>query len=504
MNMQTSDRIAFNTIIQYIRLFLNLVIGLYSIRVIFNALGASDYGIYDVIAGVITILGFVNSSLTQTSIRFLSVSLGANNKTVLRQTFNNCFWLHCYIAAILFVVLEIIGQFLFRGYLNIPIERIEASRIVYHCMAATLFLNIFVTPFSALITSHEKFLYASIISIFDSILKLGIAFVLLYAQSDKLILYGILMMGITIVNVLLFIIYNIFKYRDEIHISKPLLRGLKKQTGFAGWTVLDVFGNLATRQGYSIILNKFFGTDVNAVFALSRQVEGQMFNISAAVIDTMKPQIMKSYGANDKERMFRLSMTAGKFGFSLMSLVVIPLFVFMPEILQLWLIKVPEGTVLFTRLMILACMSEQLTRGLVYACQATGHIKYFSIVVSLIRILALPISIFLFWLGLPAYSAIIAFLVCECCGSLARVFVISITESFDAKFFLNEITMRILPPFLISLALLFAVSNYISTIYMLLLSSIFGDVLFVVLFYVISISRPEKQALKSVVNKIKR
>lgn len=158
--------------------------------------------------------------------------------------------------------------------------------------------------------------------------------------------------------------------------GKPSFKGIKKQSKFAGWTIIDVLGTIANRQGYAIMLNKFFGPVTNAAFALARQIEGQIYTISAAVIDTIKPQIMKSYGSNDRERMFKLSMTAGKFGFILMSFIAIPLIVMMPLILELWLKSVPESTVTFARLMVLACMSEQLTRGLVYACQAIGHIKW--------------------------------------------------------------------------------------------------------------------------------
>lgn len=502
--MRVANKVAINTAIQYARLLLNFVISLYSVRVILNALGASDYGIYDVVAGVIAILGFLNSSLSQTSIRYLSVSLGKNNLHDLRNTFNNCFWLHLFIAIIIVVVLEFVGLYIFDGFLNIPSERIESARIVYHYMVITMFLQIFVTPFSALIISHENFLYSSCISILDSFLKLGIAFLLIFTVSDKLVVYGTLMAVVTVINTIMYILYVFVKYRNEFCIGKLSFEGIKKQSKFAGWTIVDVLSTIANRQGYAIMLNKFFGPVVNAAFALARQVEGQMYTISAAVIDTMKPQIMKSYGSNDKERMFKLSMTAGKFGFILMSFVAIPLIVMMPLILELWLKNVPEGTVTFARLMVLACMSEQLTRGLVYACQATGRIKWFSIIVSCIRISALPISILLLSLGCSSYMAIVVFLICEVTGSISRIFVISKFGKFSALNFFQNVINRILPSFIIAFLLCFAIHSFYNSLLFVFINIIITSFVYLVFIYIISLSIEERYVINTIIKSVVR
>lgn len=500
--MQIANKVAVNTAIQYTRLLLNFVISLYSVRVILNALGASDYGVYDVIAGIIAILGFLNSSLSQTSIRYLSVSLGKNNLSDLRNTFNNCFWLHLFIAIGIVVVLEFVGLFIFDGFLNIPQERIKAARIVFHCMSVTMFLHVFVTPFSAFIISHENFLYSSCISILDSLLKLGIAFFLTFTAADKLVVYGILMTTVIVINVIMYILYVFIKYRNEFYIRQPSFMGMKKQSAFAGWTIVDVLGTIANRQGYAIMLNKFFGPVTNAAFALARQIEGQIYTISAAVIDTMKPQIMKSYGSNDKERMFKLSMTAGKFGFILMSLVAIPLIVMMPLILALWLKNVPEDTVTFARLMVLACMSEQLTRGLVYACQATGHIKWFSIIVSCIRVSALPISIILLSLGCASYVAIIVFLICEVTGSIARIFIISKFEKFNVLNFFQNVINRVLPSFIIAFLLCCTIHFFYNTLLSMIFNIVITSFVYLTFVYVTTLSTEERYVINNVIKSV--
>lgn len=503
--MQNANRVAKNTVVQYLRLIINLIVALFSVRLILNALGPDDYGLYDVVAGVIGFMGFIDASLSQTSIRFISVSLGEANKEKINATFNNCFWLHLGIATITVVILKIISLFLFDGFLNIHTSRIDAAKIIYQCMCVITFLQIASTPFHALITSHEKFVFASLVSILDSILKLLIAILLVYTTYDKLIIYGILMAGITLVNTILYIIYIQIKYPQEVRLSNPNIYGIRQQTGFAGWILFDVLGSVFNRQGYSIMLNKFFGTNTNAIFAISRQIEGQIYGVSAAVIDTMKPQIMKSYGAGDKERMFRLSMTAGKFGFMLMSFVCIPLLVMMPTILQLWLGNVPEGTILFARLMVIACMSEQVTRGLVYANQATGNIKWFSIIVSLIRALALPTSIIVALSGMPASATIFIFVIFEALGSLSRIIIVSKTNELKPYIFLKEICLKIILPFFIAGLLYYVLTLYSESV--LLIFTVDLTIVYIVyclLIYYLGLSEMEKNIIMSMTQKMLR
>ena len=318
--MQTANRVAFNTIINYIKLVLNVVIGLVSVRLILAALGKVDFGIYDVVGGVVSLLSFVATSLAQASMRFISVSLGKNDIEDIRKTFRTCFWLHVSVAIILSIIVEIVGLFLFDGYLDIPENRIFAAKVIYHCVTVTLFLNIVQAPFRALINSHEKFWYTSIIGILNSVLKLLIAIIITYWFVDKLIVYGILLAFITVIDFFLIAGYVTNLYRDQISYKRATIPEMKEMTGFVGWTLLDVLSSLLNRQGYAILLNRFFGPVTNATFALARQLEGHMYSISASVVGTMKPQVMKSYGAGDQYRMFRLSMTAGKFGCILMSL----------------------------------------------------------------------------------------------------------------------------------------------------------------------------------------
>lgn len=496
--MQTVNRVAFNTVVNYIQLVLNVVIGLVSVRLILAALGKVDYGIYDVVGGTVTLLSFFTQSLAQASIRFISVSIGTNKIDEIRRTFRICFWLHVSIALILAIIIEIVGLFLFDGFLDIPDDRIFAAKLIYHCVVAKLVLGIILTPYRALINSHEKFWYTSIIGILNSILKLVIAIVITYWFVDKLITYGVLLLLVSVIDFILIAGYVTYLYKEQISYKRTMFKEMRNMTGFVGWTLLDVLGSVVNRQGYAVMLNRFFGPVTNATFALATQLSGHMYSVSASAVGTMKPQIMKSFGKGDQNRMFRLSMTSGKIGFALMSVVCVPLVVMMPDILSLWLKDYPEGTVLFSRLMILACMAEQLTRGLVFANQAVGNIKWFSIIVSLVRGAAFPISWVLLWFGYPDYIAIIVFLICETLGSYSRVIVLSKISKFNRYDFYRQVLIKILPPVMLAFIVCILLYHYISGWLGLILSAVVTTIVYCLVVYYFGLTQEEKNSIHDI------
>lgn len=502
--MNNTNKVAINSMAMYVQLILNVLIGLVSVRIVLNALGASDYGLYNLVAGIIAMLSFVNSSLSQTSVRFISVSLGEGIVERINKTFSSCLSLHVIIALVLSAVLELVGLFMFNGFLNIPLDRVDTAKVIFHCMTFSLFLNVLGSPFRAMLVAHERFLYLTIIGISDAILKLLIALIVTFDFSDKLEIYGLLMVIVTVFDVLSFVLMCAMKYRKDIHFVKCERTEFKGVFGFAGWTLLDVVGTVATRQGYAIILNLFFGTIVNAVFAISRQIEGHIYTLSASIIDAMKPQIMKSQGAGDTERMFRLSLSAGKLGFTMMAFVAIPLIVFMDDILQIWLKEVPEGTASFSSLLIIACMSEQITRGLVYANQAIGNIKWFSISVSTMRFMALPVSCLLFIAGTPAITAIYVFVICEALGSFSRILILKKISDFKPIEFISSVLLRIIPPFVISIGICWVQSRILFGVSGICISAIVSCLIYAILSYIIGLDKTERTAINRIIGSVAR
>lgn len=500
--MITSNRIALNTFIQYIQLFIQVLCGLITVRFVLNALGPSDYGIYDVIGGIVAMMGFITSSLSQTSMRFISVSLGKNDLSITKRTFKSCLYVHVIISLVFSIALELIGLYLFNNNINIPADRISVAHFIYRCMIISLFFNIISTPFLALIFSHEHFFYTTLIGILEAILKLTIAIAISNVESDRLWLYGLLMAIVSLSSATLYMSYSIFKYRSMISIGKPKYIELKEIIGFAGWTLLDVFGISATRQGYSILITQFFGPSTNASFALARQISGPIDTIGASVVNTIKPQLMISKGSGDEQRMFRLSLSAGKFSVSLTSLIIIPLMITMPEALSLWLKVVPQDTVLFTRLILGTILLDQMTKGLVYANQAEGNIKWFSIIVSSIRFMALPVSLVLFINNYPVHYAVIVFLVFEGLSSLSKVLILSKISSFKIYLFLESVFLRIIPLLIISAFVCVLLYHYLNGIWGLIFITLINSLVYISLLYLFGLTKEEKFSTQTLINSL--
>lgn len=497
--MSSAKRVAVNSVVQYINLIINVVFGLYSVRLILGALGEVDYGIYGIVGGVISMLAFLNTSLAQTSVRYLSVCLGKKDIVGLRNTFNDCFWLHLFLAFALAVLFELLFPFLFNGLLKIPSERIDAAKWVYHCMVFVLFLKISTTPFSALVVSHEKFVYVSLLGIANTCAKLFVAYALWIVNHDKLITYAVLMAVVTSVDVLLYLVFLIVKYKGEVRISRPYFEGMKRLTGFAGWTIVDTVGNVVSRQGYPIVLNHFFGAAINAAYEIGRQVAGHVYVVSSTCVETIKPQIIKSYGVNDTDRMLKLSLTAGKIGFIMMSFVTIPLFIMMPYILDLWLVQVPKGAITFARMLMVVEMVEQLTKGITYACQAMGRIRGISILVAGFRILGIVLSAVAFLFIHQPIIALYFFIVCESLASFSRVIVLSKISQFRIRMFIKQILIGILPSFFIAFTTCYLVYMLKDGLLWVLFSIMVTVIVYSLMTYLIGLTDDEKQSINSIV-----
>ena len=498
--MNPANRVAFNTLVQYVQLFLQLLLGLITVRLVLDTLGPEDYGIYDMIGGIIAMMSLISSSLSQTSMRFLSVSLGKSDKNQTRETFKSCFFVHVIVAVGLFILLEMLGFFLFNGDLNVSDERLNTAHIVYHCMTFSLFLNILSTPFIALISANEHFFYLSIVGLIVALFKLAIAFIISNTHIDKLMLYGILMAGITIVATLLYVFFCFYRYNEQISIGKTSFKETIKIFSFAGWTLFDVFGLSVPRQGYSVLITQYFGPVVNASYSIAKQMGSYIDTIGISVVNTMKPQLMISEGSGHTNRMFRLALTAGKFGISLTSLVIVPFIVMMPEALALWLKEVPENTVLFTRLILGVVLVDQITQGLFFANQAVGNIKWFSIIVSSIRMMSLPISWIFFYFGYPAYYAIVIFLVVETLASISRVVVLSIISEFKISLFIKSVFLRVVPLLCSSFIVCYVLYKFFTGLWGMIFIVCFNLFVFVTAMFFLGLTKEEKRTVSQLFN----
>lgn len=359
-----------------------MVVMLYVTRIVLEALGVIDYGIYNVVAGSIAILGFFRNSLAITMQRFLNHYQGENNFDKQKQVFNIGIVFHWAVALLLVLFFIVLGYFLFNGILNIPDERIYASKIVYLSLIITTFLTVITAPYDATITAHENMLFYSIVGIVDSFLKLAVAFVIIYIGGDKLILYAILMMVIPLFETATMRIYCKVNYAECVfHPRKEWNRPLANEMiKFAGWSLVGASTNVVSNHGANLALNHFFGAAINAVAGIANQIQGVLTVLYTGMMKSLTPVIFKTEGAGDTQNMMEYSYYGCKYSALLFSFLAVPVFIQTPFLLKVWLVEVPEWTILFVRLQLIRALIEQLGASLMNALNATNHVKNINII----------------------------------------------------------------------------------------------------------------------------
>jgi O-antigen/teichoic acid export membrane protein len=303
------------------------------------------------------------------------------------------------------IIIETIGYFLFKGVLKIEADRLFAARTIFHFMAVSAFFTIISVPYDAVIYARENMILIAIMGVFEAVLKLSVAFYVTWTNSDKLIIYGMLMAGISVLMMLIQRIYCHLKYQEVIISPKRYFNKVifKEMTGFAGWVYLNSATSIIGNYGLGIVLNNFWGAALNAAQGIASQLNGQMMAFSNTMMKALNPGIVKAEGGGERERMLKMSLIGCKFSFLLFSFFAIPFLLETPYILKLWLKNVPDWTIIFCRLAILRTLLEQLTSALDTSISAQGDIKRISIVKSVLNIIPLPLIYFLFSNGSPPY-----------------------------------------------------------------------------------------------------
>ena len=442
--MQPAKRVIKNTGFLYGRMVITIFISLYSTRLILNALGEVDYGIFNLIGGVIAMLSFINGAMIIATQRYLSIHLGAGDAKKLKSVFSSSIILHLIISLIIVLLLETGGFFLFNGGLNIPADRIGTAKIIFHFMVISTFFTINAVPYDASINSHENMLFDALLGILESITKLGIAIWLVYSGFDKLILYGLLTAALTIIIRLVKSIYCSRKY-EECRLSFKLnidIGLLKEMVSFAGWNVFGLFCSVLKSQGLAILLNLFFGIVVNAAYGIANTVNSNIRAFSTNMIRAILPQITKSEGSGDRQRMLRLSVFESKMSFFLLAFFAIPIIVEMPFVLKIWLKSVPENAIIFCQLILVISLIYQITVGMMAAITSVGNIKVFQIVVGAVEIFNLPFAYALVKFGLASYWVFVGLIFLEVIAGGLKIWFAHKVAGLDINDFLIKTIMN--------------------------------------------------------------
>lgn len=409
--MSNNKRIAKNTAFLYFRQLIIMMVSIYTSRVILDVLGVSDYGVYNVVGGIVTMMSFLNGALGSSSSRFLTYELGKGNQDKLNCTFSASLNLHICVALIVLIVGETLGLWFFYEKLVIPDDRLVAAFWVYQFSIITTMINFTQVPYNASLIAHENMSIYAYVGLYEAISKLIIAYLLMKSPIDKLIFYGLLLM-LNTVSIQLFYRFYMSKRYQECHFRLVKEKTLYKALlGYSGW---DLFGGVAVicqSQGINILLNLFFGPVVNAARAIAVQVQNAVSMFVNNFLTAVRPQVVKNFAEDRTDEMYQLTFNAAKFAYLLMLALVLPVCFEINFILNLWLGKnMPPDTPVFAVLVLCTYLMETYHQASLMSYHAIGKIKLGNIVGGTLMICALPLSYVALKLGTPAYSVFIVIL----------------------------------------------------------------------------------------------
>ena len=392
-----NKRIAKNTLYLYLRMAFSVIVSLYTSRVVLDTLGVTDYGIYSVVGGIVVMFKFINTSMSGATSRFLSYEMGRNNYPMLQKTFSSALIVHAIIALLILVLAETIGLWILVSKLDIPEDRMFAAHIVYQCSVLTMMLSVSQVPYNASIIAHEKFDVYAYVEILHVSLKLALVFILVIGNYDKLILYAVLVLLVSVIIRGVYWAYCRHRFMECHYEHVRDASYVKKLLSFSGW---DMYGNMSVacrQQGGNILVNMFLGVTMNAASGVATSVHTHVFGFCNNVITASRPAIIKLYAQSNIVGMISAMANAAKVSMFLFLLIALPLYVEMDYVLGLWLVDVPAKSAAICRILLISQLFMLQNAILVIAIHATGRIKRISIQTGTLYLLNLiPVYVFLY------------------------------------------------------------------------------------------------------------
>lgn len=479
-----------------------MLVSLFTARVVLNSLGVEDFGIYNVVGGVVVMISFLNIAMASSTQRFLNFEMGKNNIEELKRVFSMSVNIHFILGIVIFIFLETVGIWFLENKLVIPESRMVAAKTVFHFSSLSMLVTIINVPYYADIIANEKMNIFAYIGIAEVILKLVVAYIIFVVNSDKLIVYGILLFAVTALVQMFYFFYsrkNFIESRYSFFWDKKMFKTI---ISFTGWNMFGSFATVMKNQGVSIILNIFFGPALNAAKAVSAQVENALTSFVTNFQTAMKPQIVKSYASNETSFLLNLIFSGAKYSYFLFFAISLPILLETEYILKLWLRIVPEFSVVFVRLTIITALVDTLSVTLMNSMQATGKIKVYQIVIGALLLSILPISYFFFKFGYPPESTFIVGLVIFSIILFARIFLVKKYISFSFFEFLKEVIWKAGIVSIVSAILPILVIYYFEpTFYRLVLTVVVSLAASLATIYFIGMNKDEKSKIRQVITK---
>lgn len=443
-----SKRIAKNTLFLYFRQFLTMAVAIYTSRIVLQALGVVDYGVYNVVGGMVAMFSFLNSSLAQATQRFIAFGIEKDDIEKQKDTFSMLLNVHVLIAILLFILCETIGLWLFYNKLVIPSDRIEAAFWVMQCSIATLMISVTQVPYNASIFGHERMNAYAYISIFEVLLKLGVVIMLQYLFSDKLLAYGIMMMAAQFIVAMIYRVYCLQKFNNCKYCLYWSRSVFKQIFSFSSWSLIGNLAYTMNSQGMNFLINIFFGPIYNAARGIAVAVEAAISSFVTNFLSASIPQIIKSYAAGDLDYCLKLNYKSSKFGFFLFMLISLPLISIMNTVLSLWLVEVPTYANIFCVLSLFYVQANTMGGTLQNVVQATGNIRIFQIYNGTLKLLPLPIVYVLYKCGATVSTYLYVLIAVSLIGIFVQLWATqNIIHDFRPADFLKKVTWAELKTF---------------------------------------------------------
>lgn len=506
--MDHVNRVVKNTFFLYVKMFITIFMSLYATRIVLDTLGANDFGIFNLIVGLIAMLNFFNTAMTLSSQRFMSYAKGKGNFNEEVSIFNISILLHFSIGVFLVIILSISGAYLIDSVLTIAPDKIDTAKLIFDFMIAGMFFTVLSVPYDAVINAHEDMHIVAILGVMESLLKFGAAILITMFFEDKLAFYGFLIASIAFLNMTAKIILGHVKYLEvKLSISEYFDKKLfMKMRDFALLTFAGTFTQMVSNYGQGVVLNVFFGTVVNAAQGIVAQVSGQLGAFAVTMLKALNPMITKSEGSGNRQLMIGASMKGSRLSFYLLIFFYVPFLLETQTIFDLWLVDVPEYTIVFCKLLLIRNLIEQLFVTLTTSIASVGNIKEFQIYNSILNILPLVVSYFLFKAGLPPATMYMIFIVYSLMQGALYLYFAKKECHMSIKSYIDNVILRSLIVFLMIFFIALIPHYFIDNEYirLLLLCLLHGITFFIVIWYVGLLQDEREYALKIIVSKLRK
>jgi O-antigen/teichoic acid export membrane protein len=499
-------RIVKNTGILYIRMLILMFLGFYTSRIVLNSLGVVDYGVYNVVGGIVSVFSILTTAMSGTTQRYITIALGENDIDKLKEVFSVSLTIHLTISIILFICIEILGLYFMYNHAVIPEDRLTAAFWVFQISTITAILTIINVPFNGTIIAHEKMSAFAFFSLIDVVVKLSICFILPYTSFDKLIVYASLLFISSIINFTSIQIYCIRKFietRYKLSWDKSIF---KSMLGMTSWSLIDKIAYIGFAQGVTLVTNIFFGPAINAASGIASQGSNVISQFTQNFQIAVNPQITKSYANGDLSNMHKLIIRSAKFSCFLLLYLIIPAFFEAETLLKLWLGNVPDHTVLYFKLSLIMTLINAVINPLQISNMACGKVRNYLLTRNLILLLVLPTTYLIYKIGGIPESSVIVNILTFTIAMIAGAKILQTQIQLKFSLFLHEIVLNIIAITILSciipLLIHISIDNEIMRLISTILSSVISTSLFV---YIIGLNNEERQFISErIKNNIKR